>query len=60
MRFPIGLIFLEDSNLVVKIRPATVPCRIDVSNTGAVTELSACAAAASNVRLGGRLVFQTA
>jgi uncharacterized membrane protein (UPF0127 family) len=60
MRFPIDLIFLDDSNLVVKIRPAMAPWRFDFTNADAVIEMSAGAAAAKDIRLGDRLEFQPA
>jgi uncharacterized protein len=60
MRFPIDLIFLDKSNLVVKIRPAMRPWRFDFTNADAVIEMNAGAAAANDVRVGDRLVFQPA
>ena len=60
MRFPIDLIFLDKSNLVVKIRPAMGPWRFDFTNADAVVEMNAGAAAANDVQLGDRLIFQSA
>lgn len=58
MRFPIDLIFLDKTNLVVKIRPAMGPWRFDFTNADAVIEMNAGEAAANDVRVGDRLVFQ--
>jgi uncharacterized membrane protein (UPF0127 family) len=58
MRFPIDLIFLDKSNLVVKVRPAMGAWRFDFTNADAVIEMNAGAAAANDVRVGDRLLFQ--
>jgi uncharacterized protein len=57
MRFPIDLIFLDEHDRVVKIRPAMQPWRVDFTNARAVIEMNAGAAAEAGLQPGDQLVF---
>ena len=57
MRFPIDLVFLDESNRVVKIREAMRPWRFDTTNAAGVIELNAGAVRAADVRVGDVLRF---
>jgi uncharacterized membrane protein (UPF0127 family) len=59
MRFPIDLIFLDKSSVVVKIRPAMGPWRFDFTSADAVIEMNAGAAIANDILSGDRLVFHS-
>lgn len=58
MRFPIDLIFLDEQNRVVRIRPFTRPWRIDPVRAAAVIEVAAGMADAAGVRLGDELLLR--
>ena len=58
MRFPIDLVFLDESNRVVKIREAMRPWRFDLTKAAGVIEMSAGAARAAEVQVGDVLRFE--
>ena len=60
MHFPIDLVFLDDANDVVKVRPAMRPWRFDFTSAAAVIELNAGVASAMDIRPGDRLVLRPA
>ena len=60
MRFPIDLIFMDEENCVVKIRPAMQPWRVDPARAAAVIEISAGLADAADVRVGDELLLRPA
>jgi uncharacterized membrane protein (UPF0127 family) len=60
MRFPIDLIFLDEHDRVVKVRPAMPPWRFDFTNARGVIEMNAGAAAEADIKPGDQLVFSRA
>ena len=58
MRFPIDLIYLDEQNWVVKIRPSMRPWRFDFTNAVAVIEMTGGTAAAVDIREGDQLELQ--
>jgi uncharacterized protein len=60
MRFPIDLIFVDDENRVVKIRPSMQPWRIDPARAATVIEVAAGLADAADVRVGDELIIRPA
>lgn len=57
MRFPIDLVYLDETNRVCTIRPAMAPWRFDFRRAAAVIEANAGAAAAADVQVGDVLRF---
>jgi len=55
MRFPIDLIYLDEQNRVVKIRPSMRPWRFDFTNAAAVIEMTGGTSAAVDIREGDQL-----
>jgi uncharacterized membrane protein (UPF0127 family) len=60
VRFPIDLIFLDEENRVVKIRPSMSPWRFEPTVSAAVIEVAAGLADAAGVRIGDRLLLRPA
>lgn len=60
MRFPIDLIYLDQGNHVVRIRPSMRPWRFDFTSAAAVIELQGGAAERADVRPGDELIFRPA
>ncbi len=60
MRFPIDLIYLDEQNRVVKIRPSMRPWRFDFTNAAGVIEMNAGAARAMSIEPGDQLRFESA
>lgn len=58
MRFPIDLIFLDETGAVVRIREAMRPWQFDFTFAAAVIEANAGAARASGIAVGDRLRFE--
>jgi uncharacterized membrane protein (UPF0127 family) len=58
MRFPIDLIFLDERNRVVRIRPGVPPWRIDPARAAAVIEVAAGMADAAGVCVGDELLLR--
>jgi uncharacterized membrane protein (UPF0127 family) len=58
MRFPIDLIFLDEGNRVVKVRPAMAPWRFEPTVAAAALEVAAGLADAAGVRVGDELVLR--
>lgn len=58
MRFPIDLIFLDESDRVSKIREAMAPWRFDVTTAASVIEANGHAAREHDIQVGDRLRFE--
>lgn len=59
MRFPIDLIFIDQADRVVKVRPAMRPWRFDFSSAAGVIEMNAGSAASADLQPGDQLRFET-
>ena len=58
MRFPIDLVFLDETDRVTKIREAMRPWRFDFTNAAGVIEINPGAACAAGIQPGDRLRFE--
>ncbi|MFM9107236.1 MAG: DUF192 domain-containing protein [Chloroflexota bacterium] len=58
MRFPIDLIFLDETNRVVSIREAMAPWKLDFTNAAAVIEANGGMARRVGIDVGDRLIFR--
>ena len=60
MRFPIDLVFLDQTDTVSKVREAMRPWRVDFTSAAGVIEINPGAARANDIRPGDRLRFEPA